>query len=144
MTLSSARDGLGYLLATSLDHGIFPALAITFSFFLVRLLLRNYWLSVAVTGILVLLVNLGGENFGVEMPFVVLTTAVVMFALVRLGILAVAVATFISNLWTSFPITVNFSQWYSAQSLFMFAVFLRALFYGFRVALGNKPLLSET
>ena len=135
---------MGYLLSTSLSNGIFPALAITFSFFLVRLLLRNYWLSVAVTGILVLLTSLGGENFGVEMPFVVLTTAVVMFALVRLGIFAVAVGMFVSSLWTSWPITFDFSQWYSAQSLFMFAVFLALVFYGFRVALGNKPLLSET
>ena len=143
LTLSSARDVLGYLLGSSLANGIFPALAIMFSFFLVRLLLRNYWLSVAVTGVMVLLTALGGENFVVEMPFVVLTTAIIMFALVRLGILGVAVSFFVLTLWTSWPITVDFSQWYSAQSLFMFAVFLALLFYGFRVALGNKPLLSE-
>ena len=49
----------------------------------------------------------------------------------------------VSALLTSWPITVDFSQWYSAQSLFMFAVFLALLFYGFRIALGNKPLWSE-
>ena len=143
LTLSSARDVLGYVLGSLLANGIFPALAITFSFFLVRLLLRNYWLSVAVTGILVLLTGLGGENFAVEMPFVVLTTSVIMFALLRLGILAVAVGLFVLTLLTSFPITVDFSQWYSTQSLFMFAVFLALLFYGFRVALGSHPLLGE-
>jgi hypothetical protein len=143
LTLSSARDVLGYVLGMLLGNGIFPALAITFSFFLVRLLLRSYWLSVAVTGILVLLTTLGGENFVVEMPFVVLTAAVIMFALLRLGILALAVGFFVLTLFTSFPITVDFSQWYSAQSLFMFGVFLTLLFYGFRVALGNKPLFGE-
>ena len=143
MALSSARDALGFLLTTMLGNGIFPVLALTFSFFLVRLVLRKYWLSVAVTGILVLLTSLGGENFGVEMPYVVLTTAIIMFALVRLGILAAAVASFIGNLFTSFPITVDFSLWYSAQSLFMFAVVLALLCYGFRLALGNKPLLGE-
>jgi len=144
LALSSARDALGLLLGLLLSNGIFPALAITFSFFLVRLLLRNYWLSVAVTGILVLLTSLGGENFGVEIPFVVLTTVTVMFALARLGILALVVFEIVMALLTAFPITMDFSQWYSAQSLFMFAVFLALLFYGFRVALGNKPLLSET
>ena len=144
LALSSARDALGFLLGILLNNGIFPALGITLSFFLVRLLLRNYWLSVALTGILVLLSTLGGENFVVEIPFVLLGTAVFMFALVRLGILALAVALLVStNLWIAWPITVDFSQWYSAQSLFMFAVFLALLFYGFRVALGNKPLLSE-
>lgn len=143
LTLGSARDVLGCLLGSLLGNGIFPALAITFSFFLVRLLLRNYWLSVAVTGILVLLTSLGGENFGVEIPFVLLTTAIIMFALVRLGILGVAVSLFVLTLWTSWPITVDFSQWYSAQTLFMFAVFLALLFYGFRVALGNKPVFGE-
>lgn len=143
LALGSAREALGFLLATLLDHGIFPAFAVTFIFFFVRLLLRSLWLSVAVTGVLILTLNLGGENFGVEMPSVVLMTVLAMFALVRLGLLALAVGGFIANLLTSYPIAVDFSQWYSAQSLFMFAVILALLFYGFHVALGNNPLLGE-
>ena len=143
LALGSARDALG-LLGIVLNNGVFQAFAIAFTFFLVRLLLRNYGLSVAGTGILVLLTSLGGENFGVEIPFVILTASILMFALVRLGILAVAVIAVVLTLLTSFPITVDFSQWYSAQSLFTFAVLLALLFYGFRVALGNKPLWSET
>ncbi len=143
MALSSPRDVLGFLFSLLLANGIFPAFAVTFILFLVRSLVRNYWLSVAVTGIVALLINLGGENFRVEIPFVILTTVLSMFALLRLGILALAVVVFVGNLWTAWPVTVDFSQWYSAHSLFMFAVLLTLLFYGFRVALGNKPLLEE-
>ena len=143
MALSSARDALGLLFGILLGSGILPAFAVTFILFLVRSLLRNYWLSAAVTGIVVLLINLGGENFGVEIPFVILTTVISMFALLRLGILALTVVVFVSTLLTAYPITVDFSEWYSAQSLFLFAVFLTLLLYGFRVALGNKPLIEE-
>ena len=126
-----------------LDHAIFPAFVAIFCFFLMRSLLRNYWLSVIATGILILLINLGGENFALEIPFVLLTAAATTFALVRLGILAAAVAIFVADLLISYPITSDFSLWYSSHSLFMFAVLLTILFYGFRVALGNKPLLGE-
>jgi serine/threonine-protein kinase len=143
-TLSSLRDAVGFLLATLLANGIFPAFAAMFTFFLVRLLLRNYWLSVAVTWMVFLLINLGGENFAVEMPIVILSTALALFALVRLGILAFAVAILVQNLWVNWPVTVDFSRWYSTHSLFTFAILLALLLYGFRVALGNKPLLLET
>jgi serine/threonine-protein kinase len=143
-TLGSMRDAAGFLLVNLLDNGIFAAFAATFVFFLVRSLLRNYWLSVVVTTFAFLLTQLGGENFAVEMPFVVLSTVIAMFALLRLGIFACVVVTFVYHLWIDYPVTVDFSRWYYGHSLFLFAVLLALLFYGFRVALGNKPLFSET
>jgi D-ribulokinase len=72
-----------------------------------RFLLRNYWLSVVATGILLLLTNLGAENFALEMPFAILTTAIMMFALLRLGMVALAVTVFTSTLLNSYPITMS-------------------------------------
>ena len=142
LALGPPQDALACLVGTLLD-GVFPAFAITFILFLSRALLRNYWLSVVTTGILLLLTNLGGENFQVETPFAILTTIVLMFVLLRLGILALAVAVFAMTLLVAYPITLDLSHWYAPQSLFMFAVLLALALYGLRVASGNRPLLAE-
>lgn len=133
---------LGFVLGILLG-AILQTFAITFGLFLARAFLRNYWLSVVVTGAILLLTNLGGENFLLETPFAILTTVVMMFALLRLGILALAVAIFTATLLEFSPITFNLSNWYAPHSFFTFAVLLGLLIYGLRVASGNKPLLAE-
>ncbi len=142
LALGSIQELLGYLLG-AVATVLLPAFATIFTLFLTRSLLRNYWLSVTATGLLVLLVNLGGENFAVELPFVLLITVAVMVMALRFGIVAVAVTVFTMELLDSFPITLDLSKWYASHSLFMLAVLLAMLIYGFRVATGNKPLLIE-
>jgi len=142
LALGSAQDVLSVLLGT-LAGSIFPAFSITFALFLAKVLLRNYWLAAVATGILMLLINLGAENVALELPFAILTTLVMMFVLLRLGTLAMAVAFFTTSLVNNFPITLDLSRWYAPHSLFMFGVLLVMLFYGVRLATGNKPLLAE-
>ncbi len=95
------------------------------------------------TGLLVLLSNLGGENFLLETPFAILTTAITMFVLLRFGMLALTVAVFTNALLVAFPITLDLSRWYAPNSLLMFTVLLALLLYGLRTALGNRPFLLE-
>lgn len=142
LAVSSAQDLIGYLLST-IVNGLFPAFAITFTLFLVRTLARNYWLSVLITGVVLLLTNLGGENFLLETPFVILGTVITMFVLLRFGILALAVSVFAADLLTSCPISFDFSQWYAPHTVFLACVLFAGLFYGVRVASGNKPLLER-
>lgn len=142
LTLGSVQELLGYLVG-AVATVMLPAFGTIFTLFLTRSLLRNYWLSVAVTGLLALLLNLGGENFAVELPFVLLMTVAIMFMAVRFGIVAVAVTIFTMELLDSFPITLDLSKWYASHSLFMLAVLLTMLFYGLRVGTGSRPLLLE-
>jgi len=142
LTLGSVQELLGNLFSM-IASVLIPSFGTIFLLFLSRTLLRSYWMSVAVTGIFVLLVNLGGENFAVEAPFVLLMTAAIMFMTVRFGIVALAVTIFTMQLLDSFPITLDLSKWYAPHSLFMLAVLLAMLFYGLKVATGNKPLLAE-
>jgi serine/threonine protein kinase len=141
-SLGSAPQVLGYLIALVL-FAMFPALATTFCLFLMKTLLRKSWLSVVVTGILLLLTNLGGENFALEFLPVLLMTSIMMFVLVRFGILAFTFMIFTEQLLVSCPITFDLSKWYAPHSVFMFGVLLAMLFYGVRLATGNKPLLVE-
>ncbi|HXW93284.1 MAG TPA: hypothetical protein VEK33_22235 [Terriglobales bacterium] len=53
------------------------------------------------------------------------------------------VAAFATSLLKNYPITLDLSKWYASPSLFMLAVLVALLFYGLRVASGNRPLLAE-
>lgn len=75
-------------------------------------------------------------------PFAILTSVIIMVAILRFGILALAVTFFASSLLTSFPITLDLSRWYAPQSLLMFAVLIAMLAYGMRTVLRNRPLLA--
>jgi hypothetical protein len=142
LALGSPPELLGFLLS-NVRNG-FTALFVVFALFLTRTVLRRYWLSVVATGILVALVNLGGENFTLETPAVVMASVITMFVVLRLGMLALTVTLFTSSVLINAPITLDLSKWYAPQSLFMFGVLLALLFYGLRVATGNKPLLAES
>jgi len=139
LALGSAQELAGFLLRNVLD-ALVPAFTMTFTLFLARSVLKNYWLSVAATAIMVLLVNLGGENFALEVPFVLLMTLVLMVALLRFGMLAVAVTIFTIQLLNSYPITLDLSKWYASHTLFMLAVLIALLGYGLRIATGNRSL----
>jgi serine/threonine-protein kinase len=141
LALGSPPELLGFLLG-NVRNG-FVALFVVFALFVTRTVLRRYWLSVVATGILVALVNLGGENFVLEAPTVILATVITMFVVLRLGMLALAVTFFTASVLINGPITLDLSKWYAPHSLFLFAVLLVLLFYGLRVATGNKPLLAE-
>jgi len=140
--LGSASGAIALLL-NPIGGGLFSAFAITFTLFVIRLLVRSYWASVLLTGFLVLLTSMGGENLRLETPFAILSSVIIMFALLRFGILALAVTAFTSAVLTSFPITLDLSRWYAPQSFFMFAVIVAMLAYGIRTALGNRPLLAS-
>ena len=142
LALGSARDTMGTLFGFLL-LGLLPAFSVTFTLFLTRFLLRSYWASVLVTSVVVLLTNFGGENVVLETPFAVLTTVVMMFTLLRFGILALVVVEITSNLLCYFPITLDLSKWYAPNALLMFAGLFAMLLYGLRTALGNRPLLPE-
>jgi len=142
LALGPPQEVLGNLLG-DIPSAMVTAFALTFCLFLTRTVLGKYWLSVAVTGIVVLLGNLGGENFAVEAPFVILITVTLMFVLLRFGMFAVAVTAFATSLLKNYPITLDLSKWYASPSLLMLAVLVALLLYGLRVASGNRPLLAE-
>lgn len=142
LTIGSPVELLGFVLGT-IPGNLITAFFVTLALFLTRVLLRNYWLSVAVTGILVLLTSLGGENFLIETPLALLGTLLVMFVVLRFGILALVVTSFAYTLLISAPITVDLTKWYASHFLFLLAILLGMMFYGLRVATGNKPLLAD-
>ncbi len=111
---------------------------------LLRLLLRKQWLAVAVW-ILVLSVMLGSEA---ETPYVTMLFAgaamgMLVFLLLRFGLLSYAVAMFVAAALDDLPITLDFSAWYAGRWLIVLLLLTGLAIYGFRTALAGRPLFGR-
>jgi hypothetical protein len=113
-----------------------------FLFFLASSIFRKKWLGALPLGFLFILLNVSGENLAIEIPFAVLMATILVFVVLRFGLVAVAVAGVVSSLLRLSPITFDFSRWYAGRSLFALAVVFGIALYGFRVALGRRPVFG--
>lgn len=124
---------------TRLGDSAFSAVAIMSLFFLASTFLRRKTLAAIVLGVIWIVSNLSGENFGIEIPFAIADAALLVFVLLRFGLLATAVAGFVNVILVSSPITLDFSQWYAGRSFFALAICAGVAAYGFWTALGKRP-----
>jgi Protein kinase domain len=141
-----ALSGWDDLLAILLDRQLIAAtmaLVIVFVLFMARSILRRQWLAIAATGSVLVVINMGGENFSVEFPMAVLVAALTLAVLLRFGLLALAITQFTFLLLVSFPFTTDLSQWYAGRGLFGLLVILGLAFFGFRTALAGQPIFGS-
>ena len=104
--------------------------------------LRRRWLAVGLTGILLVVLRISGENSAVEIPASFAVTALLIFAAVRFGVLAFTVALFVCGLLASAPLTLDLSRWYAARGLFFVGLILALAVWAFRVSLGGKAAFA--
>jgi len=142
MTLRGPNHFLASLLGQVVS-AVLQTLATMFLYLMSHILLRNRWAALIVTGSLLTVVNFGGENFELELPLAVLMAAITLFGLLRFGILSLIVAAFFSRFFILCPLTLDFSRWYIARSLFVLLLGLALLLFGLRTALGSQPLFGK-
>ena len=99
---------------------------------------RRKWLAVSLTGFFLVVINLTGENLPVELPFVAAFAALMIFCLLRFGLLSLAVA-WVSVEIVAGPLSTDLSRWYAWRGLFSVILLLAIALYGFRLAIGRKP-----
>ena len=92
-----------------------------------------------------LLANAPADHFAPSMVdvvvFAAMQTAVVLVA-VHFGLLTMLVASFVSTLLTLLPITVDSSVPYASSSLMIVATVVALAVYGWRTALGGRPMFG--
>ena len=132
--------GLGQLFGA-----VFFALITLTLLFLARVFLRKQWLTVAVTGLVMTVLELGitGENFWVALPFTAIIVVLSLIALVRFGLLALCVFYSYFILLSTLPVTLDFSRWYIGRSLFLLLLLIGFTIYGFRAALAGRPVFGN-
>ena len=113
--------------------------------FVLRALLRRERLAAAVlTGLLTAQITLFNEHVpALVIPLILITYAIFVAVLLRLGLLALACSLFTYFVLFMYPLGLDFSHWTGATTPFaLLAVGLLAG-WGFRVALAGQPLFQD-
>jgi Protein kinase domain len=122
---------------------VFFSLAVMFLLLFMKAILRKQWAaSAAVVLLMSALPILQADLPLLFAPFAILIWALLVFVLIRFGLVAVTSILLFSSIVDSFPITTETTAWYAGigyLGIFLMAVMV---FYGFHTARGSKPLFA--
>jgi serine/threonine protein kinase len=141
--LLGARHLAGQFLYLVSD-GLYKSLGILFLIFLARMLLRKQWLAAGV-----IVVSLAGINAAnainpfIGWPVNIAFFGVVVFTLLRFGLLSMSVALFTSIFIGQFPLMADWSVWYSGEIAFTAIAVIAIALFGFRTAQAGQSLFKE-
>jgi serine/threonine-protein kinase len=123
---------------------LFFALAWLFMFFLLRTLLRSEWAA----AVLLIVILVAGDSLPSDAPFLtalgsVLAYAAFLFALTRVGLLALVAGFAVVGILQSFPVTTHLSAWYAGIGMVGVLLVLGLTVSGFYTSLGGQPLFGR-
>jgi hypothetical protein len=118
--------------------GMIGAMLFFLLFFVLRVILRKEWLA-AVVFTLFFVVGRGfnGSYHAIQVPASIIVYGLVVYMLLRRGLLALVVTIFITDLVPELAFTMNFSAWYGTGSLLVILLLAALSLVAFRNALGS-------
>jgi serine/threonine protein kinase len=127
---------------------IVSSIQTTFIFFflivLLRVLVKNRWLAASIFVLLFTLPKvLGSDHPLMELPVWLFIYGVAAFAMVRFGLIVLALGVLTVDALLNVPITLDFSNWYAARSLSVLLCFMVIAAWGFYTSLGGQRLWKE-
>jgi serine/threonine-protein kinase len=140
-TLSSLRQVL-FRLFVNQYSAVQYALLLLFLLVLLRILLTRTWLAVLVWCSL-LAVPFARSGPILDWAIGMLWSSMMLFALMRVGLLAYAVLLFWIYTTVEVPAPVDLRHWYAFSGWPVFAALLALLVYGFYVSLAGKPIFGR-
>jgi hypothetical protein len=112
--------------------------------FLLRAIVRRNWAANTAFVVLASAPHiLVGTRPSIDAAFTLPASVFSLWVLNRFGVLSLTVATFVSAVLRSFPMTTDLSAWYSGTMLFALGTVLALALWSFRVALAGRPLLRD-
>ena len=126
------------LFVSAIGSAIIWPLALLGVLFLARLVVDRPGPAGALTALVLSLMTLGTENFGLESVAAAISGVAVAFVITRYGLLALASAMLVAQVLLNFPVTLDLGRWYAGASIFALVVVAMVLAYGFRTALGDR------
>jgi hypothetical protein len=114
-----------------------------FMLFILRVLLRNKWLAAAAfVAFWTVLQTLGSSHPWIAAPVVIAIYVIAAVALVRFGLVTLAVAAFTTDSLNNVPITLNPSIWYFEATVFVVATVLILAAWAFYAATAGRKLFT--
>lgn len=144
----SSLVGSGLVLgrvASICSNAIFGGIFVTIMIFLARLVLRRTWAAVTLAGLFMLLETAAStDNLWVSLPAAAVLFAVILFTLLRYGLLPLAATVLTLNLVENFPITLPPPERFLHVSAIPAAFLLILTIGAFTVSLGRKSWFGST
>ena len=123
--------------------GLFLWLASLFILFLLRALLRNEWAAAVAWVLLVTAFTAAGSRFDpVAIVGVLIFSSLAVFVMFRFGLLALVANVVVFNILQNFPLTTQWSAWYSGIGLAGILLIAALALYGFYTSLGGRPVFG--
>ena len=136
--LEGARSALGAWMV-NVPGAVQGTLMFFFMLFILRVLLRNRWLAAAVfVAIWTAVQTLGGEHLAINIPMEIAIYSIAAVALVRFGLVTLAVAVFTADSMGNVPMTLNPSLWYFTATVFVTLAVLALAAWSFKEATAGK------
>ena len=128
--------------AQIINSFVVPA-GMMFLLLLFSILLRREWIAVGLLWLLFTVIGaLTGEHPAIDWAFSAASSAVVLFVMLRYGLLTMVVMQFFILGFVFYPITTDFSAWYAGSTIFAIAVAVALMAYGFYISLAGQKLFS--
>ncbi len=123
--------------------GIQGTLFFFFILVVLRYLLRKPWAAgIAFVVLFTVLKTLDSQHPAIEVVGAILIYGIAAFALVRFGLVTLAVAVFVANIMLNVPVTFDFSRWYAPAAMSVPIGILAFAVWCFYTALGGQKLIK--
>jgi serine/threonine-protein kinase len=124
--------------------GLITGLAWLLLLVLLRAALRRDWLAALVLWMVTTatVFSLTGGTSWPGTALALIHAALIVWLLMRVGLLATIVADYVTNLFVFSPLTMHASAWYAGIGYGVLFVTALITLYGFRVSLGGRPMLG--
>jgi serine/threonine-protein kinase len=114
-----------------------------FMLFILRVLLRNQWLAAgAFVAVWTGLQTLGSSHPWIALPVLIAIYSIAAVALVRFGLVTLAVAAYTTDSIGNVPITLNPSAWYFGSTVFVLASVVLLAAWAFHAATAGRKLFA--
>jgi hypothetical protein len=142
LSLGRVRLVVGEVL-DEIVHSITAPMLILVLFLLLLVLLKRQWL--VVVAMLALIGSLASvfTAHWYQVPFKMVWMAVMLFALLRLGLVAAVVFEAVVTILTSQPITADLGLWWAGGTIAVLVVLTLTAGYGFLTSLGGRSPFGE-
>jgi predicted Ser/Thr protein kinase len=124
---------------------VIPALVWFVLIFVLRGVLRRDWLAAGAFVLIYMALNGLGSPVAPVLAAVFggAATALLVFAMLRFGLVALIASSFVYELMLMFPITADFSNWYAGVSLFALLSVAAMAAFALQTSLAGQPLFGD-
>ncbi|HEX2666495.1 MAG TPA: hypothetical protein VHM93_26945, partial [Candidatus Acidoferrum sp.] len=141
--LQGTREAVALALVTVVSS-IRTTLVFFFLIVLLRVFVRNRWVAAAIFVLLFTLTKvLGSDHPLIDTPVWLVIYGVAAFAVVRFGLVALAMAVLTVDVLLNVPVTLDFSNWYALRTVCVLLSVAAVAAWGFYTSLGGQRLWKD-